>query len=310
MLTSPCLFRDFFCRSRRASRGTTRTMQERRRRSYGMSSARETRSVCSFHLLFTVSFPDRRFRNLPLLPPSSSSSSSSSSSTSPLPRPRPPTALFTLPLSPPPPPQFFRTGDLLYRTSSGLWYFADRLGDSYRWKSENVSTTEVAEKLGAFEGLSEVNVYGVLGASFRLKSSLEKSRTDASATRRAVPGNDGRAGCAAIPRHVASQLDFDALAKHVQAVLPKYAQPVFLRVVPQYVSFLFDPPPSIFLFQATPPPATALTSSSLTTSQLRNHRHSQASKSPSPHARRRPGCRPFLRRPVLAQPGDGEVRTL
>ncbi|GAA5822582.1 hypothetical protein JCM11251_006385 [Rhodosporidiobolus azoricus] len=105
---------------------------------------------------------------------------------------------------------YFRTGDLLRHDAHGHWFFADRLGDTFRWRSENVSTTEVAEKLGAVVG--EANVYGVL-----------------------VPGHDGRAGCAAIPAS-AGPVDFDKLAQHVQRTLPKYAQPLFLRLVPELES--------------------------------------------------------------------------
>ncbi|GAA6004263.1 hypothetical protein JCM10207_002512 [Rhodosporidiobolus poonsookiae] len=100
---------------------------------------------------------------------------------------------------------YFRTGDLLRHESTGHWYFADRLGDTFRWRSENISCQDVAEKLGAV--LSEVNVYGVL-----------------------VPRHDGRAGCAAIPKS-AGPLDLPLLSAHVQKALPKYAQPVFLRLV-------------------------------------------------------------------------------
>jgi acyl-CoA synthetase (AMP-forming)/AMP-acid ligase II len=70
---------------------------------------------------------------------------------------------------------WYRTGDALRRTDDGLWYFLDRLGDTFRWKSENVSTAEVSEVLGSFPGVIEANVYGVQ-----------------------LPGHDGRAGCAAL----------------------------------------------------------------------------------------------------------------
>ncbi|TKA56719.1 hypothetical protein B0A53_01914 [Rhodotorula sp. CCFEE 5036] len=100
---------------------------------------------------------------------------------------------------------YFRTGDLLRRDSDGLWYFADRLGDTFRWKSENVATTDVAAALG--EVVGEANVYGVL-----------------------VPGHDGRAGCAAIPKS-AGVVDFAILSQHVNKTLPRYAQPHFIRLV-------------------------------------------------------------------------------
>ncbi|KAK4046689.1 hypothetical protein OIV83_005892 [Microbotryomycetes sp. JL201] len=100
--------------------------------------------------------------------------------------------------------KYFRTGDLLYRTKEGYYYFADRLGDTFRWKSENVSTQSVAEALGAV--VDEANVYGAQ-----------------------VPNHEGRAGCAAIPS--TSQIDLDKIATHVRKALPKYAQPLFIRVV-------------------------------------------------------------------------------
>lgn len=56
---------------------------------------------------------------------------------------------------------WYRTGDALRRDREGLWYFMDRLGDTFRWKSENVATMEVQQTLGHFPGVSEVAVYGV-----------------------------------------------------------------------------------------------------------------------------------------------------
>lgn len=105
---------------------------------------------------------------------------------------------------------YYRSGDALRRSADGHWYFLDRLGDTFRWKSENVSTAEVAEVLGRFPGVAEANVYGVL-----------------------VPYHEGRAGCAAL--HVdpnsASTIDYDELLLFAQKELPKYAVPVFLRIV-------------------------------------------------------------------------------
>jgi fatty-acyl-CoA synthase len=99
---------------------------------------------------------------------------------------------------------WFRTGDLLKQDSDGYFYFVDRIGDTYRWKSENVSTNEVSEALGIFEGIEQANVYGV-----------------------DVPHADGRAGMAVIVAH--GPVDMQALSSHVKGQLPSYAVPVFLR---------------------------------------------------------------------------------
>ncbi|KAF1991227.1 fatty-acyl-CoA synthase [Aulographum hederae CBS 113979] len=105
---------------------------------------------------------------------------------------------------------FYRTGDALRRTDDGRWLFLDRLGDTFRWKSENVSTAEVAEVLGSYPGVAEANVYGVL-----------------------VPNHEGRAGCAAVllEPEVKDSFDYSKFLKYARKSLPKYAVPVFLRVV-------------------------------------------------------------------------------
>ncbi|MCX8254211.1 AMP-dependent synthetase and ligase [Beijerinckiaceae bacterium RH AL1] len=100
---------------------------------------------------------------------------------------------------------WFRTGDLMRRDGRGFYYFVDRIGDTFRWKGENVATSEVADVLAAHPGVREVSVYGV-----------------------AVPGADGRAGMAALV--AAPDLDLDALHAHLAARLPRYACPVFLRL--------------------------------------------------------------------------------
>jgi acyl-CoA synthetase (AMP-forming)/AMP-acid ligase II len=71
--------------------------------------------------------------------------------------------------------QYMRSGDYLYRSKDNFWYFADRAGDTYRWKGENVSTAEIADLIGHVDGVDSCTVYGVK-----------------------VPGQDGRAGMAAI----------------------------------------------------------------------------------------------------------------
>ena len=99
---------------------------------------------------------------------------------------------------------WFRTGDLLRQDKQGYFYFVDRIGDTYRWKSENVSTNEVGEALCMFPGVDQANVYGV-----------------------DVPHADGRAGMAVI---VAPEpLDLEALSNYVRAELPAFAVPLFLR---------------------------------------------------------------------------------
>jgi fatty-acyl-CoA synthase len=100
---------------------------------------------------------------------------------------------------------WFRTGDLMRRDENGYFYFVDRVGDTFRWKGENVSTSEVAEAINSFAGVRDANVYGV-----------------------AVPGYDGRAGMAAIVCNGAC--DLAGLHAHLRARLPDYAQPLFLRI--------------------------------------------------------------------------------
>jgi len=100
---------------------------------------------------------------------------------------------------------WFRTGDLLQRDDEGYFYFMDRIGDTFRWKGENVSTTEVSEAICAFPGIKEATVYGV-----------------------EIPGTDGRAGMATLVAD--GDLDLTAFRLHLAARLPAYAQPLFLRL--------------------------------------------------------------------------------
>lgn len=103
---------------------------------------------------------------------------------------------------------WFRTGDLLRQDADGYVYFVDRVGDTFRWKGENVSTAEVALRLQAVPGVVEANVYGV-----------------------AVPGADGRAGMAALVTN--ADFDLGILAARIAADLPEYARPAFLRLQPE-----------------------------------------------------------------------------
>ena len=108
---------------------------------------------------------------------------------------------------------YCRSGDVVRWDSEGRWWFCDRIGDTFRWKSENVSTAEVSSVLGTHPHIHEANVYGV-----------------------EVPNHDGRAGCAAIlfdTDDVGEGL-LDSVAKHAQNNLPKYAVPPFLRIVNGY----------------------------------------------------------------------------
>ncbi|KAI0102695.1 fatty acid transporter protein [Nemania sp. FL0031] len=103
---------------------------------------------------------------------------------------------------------YFRSGDLVSWDLDGRMYFHDRIGDTFRWKSENVATTEVSATMGSHAAVGEANVYGVQ-----------------------LPHHDGRAGCAAIALKTApDEALLQSLAEHARANLPKYAVPIFLRL--------------------------------------------------------------------------------
>ncbi len=101
---------------------------------------------------------------------------------------------------------WMRSGDLMRKDKRGFYYFVDRIGDTFRWKGENVATTEVAQAIASCPGVIEASVYGV-----------------------EVKGYDGRAGMAALA--VDETFDFRALRRHIDERLPDYARPVFLRII-------------------------------------------------------------------------------
>jgi fatty-acyl-CoA synthase len=99
-----------------------------------------------------------------------------------------------------------RSGDLMRQDAKGFFYFVDRIGDTFRWKGENVATTEVAAAAASAPGVRNACVYGV-----------------------AVPGSSGRCGMAAL--EVESDFNPAAFHAHMASRLPAYAQPLFLRIV-------------------------------------------------------------------------------
>jgi fatty-acyl-CoA synthase len=100
---------------------------------------------------------------------------------------------------------WFRTGDLMRRDEAGFFYFVDRIGDTFRWKGENIATSEVNEAVLDCSGVVDASIYGVR-----------------------IAGADGRAGMAAVV--VDDRFDFDGFRDHMSRRLPAFAHPVFLRI--------------------------------------------------------------------------------
>jgi fatty-acyl-CoA synthase len=96
----------------------------------------------------------------------------------------------------------------LKKDSQGYFYFVDRIGDTFRWKSENVSTNEVSEVVSAIPGIKEANIYGV-----------------------EVPAQDGRAGMASLV--IDENFSISEFYQLLLDELPKYSIPVFLRISPE-----------------------------------------------------------------------------
>jgi fatty-acyl-CoA synthase len=103
---------------------------------------------------------------------------------------------------------WFSTGDLMRQDEEGYFYFVDRIGDTFRWKGENVSTSEVEQALAQMTNVKEANVYGVKVADL-----------------------DGRAGMASLV--VAGGFSAKAFCDAVDKALPAYARPVFIRLQPE-----------------------------------------------------------------------------
>uniref|UniRef100_A0A6B2L0X2 Very long-chain fatty acid transport protein n=1 Tax=Arcella intermedia TaxID=1963864 RepID=A0A6B2L0X2_9EUKA len=101
---------------------------------------------------------------------------------------------------------WYLSGDLLKMDKDGFFYFVDRIGDTFRWKGENVSTGEVELTISDFPGINEVNVYGVR-----------------------MPNTSGRAGMASIVVEDLSLFDFKKFYDYTNEKLPSYAVPLFLR---------------------------------------------------------------------------------
>ncbi|XP_053118382.1 long-chain fatty acid transport protein 2-like isoform X1 [Hemicordylus capensis] len=102
---------------------------------------------------------------------------------------------------------YFNSGDLLMQDHEGFLYFRDRVGDTFRWKGENVATTEVEATLSTLEFIQEINVYGV-----------------------PVPGHEGKIGMAALCLKKGLPFNGGKLYTHAKNYLPSYAIPRFVRI--------------------------------------------------------------------------------
>lgn len=102
---------------------------------------------------------------------------------------------------------WFNTGDMVINQGYKHIAFADRLGDTFRWKGENVATTEVEEVANGFPGVEHSVAYGV-----------------------EIVGTDGRAGMAALTLKNLKEFDVAAFSRHINEKLPAYAVPVFVRI--------------------------------------------------------------------------------
>ncbi|XP_053888238.1 long-chain fatty acid transport protein 6 isoform X2 [Malaclemys terrapin pileata] len=102
---------------------------------------------------------------------------------------------------------YFNTGDLMVQDQENFLYFWDRIGDTYRWKGENVATTEVSDVIGMLDFIQEANVYGV-----------------------PVPDHEGKVGMVSVILKPNKSLDLEQMYEQVVTYLPGYACPLFLRL--------------------------------------------------------------------------------
>ena len=102
---------------------------------------------------------------------------------------------------------WFRSGDLVTRDERGYFYFVDRIGDTFRWKGENISTSEVAETINRHPGVASCAVYGV-----------------------SIANHDGKAGMAALHLSEHEPFDLARMTRHLLDHLPPHARPIFLRL--------------------------------------------------------------------------------
>lgn len=138
--------------------------------------------------------------------------------------------------------RLFSLGDVLVMDELGYLYFRDRTGDTFRWKGENVSTTEVEGTLSRLLDMADVAVYGVEvpgiprgGRGQTCVRSSPRGHGQPAAhcpLCRPPPGTEGRAGMAAVASSSGS-CDLEHLAQLLQKELPLYARPIFLRFLPE-----------------------------------------------------------------------------
>ena len=103
--------------------------------------------------------------------------------------------------------KYFNSGDMLKLHEDQYVSFADRFGDTYRWKAENVSTMEVESIINSSDTIHYISVYGV-----------------------PIPNTEGKAGMASVSLNPSKEFNIDDFSQFLVEVLPSYSIPVFLRI--------------------------------------------------------------------------------